>query len=52
MMEGHMIFVKSKGSVFNDSTLFNTNECSCNGDVLMNLNVQNACYNEIDNTIM
>jgi hypothetical protein len=31
--------------------IFNTNARSCNGDVLMNLNVLDAWYNGIDNTI-
>ncbi len=43
--------IESKGNVFNDATLFNTNEHSCNGDVLMKLNVLDAWYNGIDNTI-
>jgi hypothetical protein len=51
MVERHIIFVKSKGSVFNNSTFFNTNAHSCNGDVLMNLSILNAWYTRIDNTI-
>jgi len=51
MVERHIIFVESKGSVFNNSTFFNTNARSCHGDVLMNLSILNACYNGIDNTI-
>ncbi len=51
MIDEHIIFVESKGNVFNDATFFNTNACSCNGDVLMNLNVLDAWYNGIDNTI-
>ncbi len=51
MIDGHIIFVESKGNVFNDATFFNTNACSCNGDVLMNLNVLDAWYNGVDNTI-
>jgi hypothetical protein len=51
MIDEHIIFVESKGSVLNDATFFNTNACSCNGDVLMNLNVVNAWYNGINNTI-
>jgi hypothetical protein len=47
----HIIFVESKGSVFNDATFFNTNACSFNGDVLMHLNALNAWYNGIDNKI-
>jgi hypothetical protein len=42
MIDGHIIFVESKGNVFNDATFFNTNARSCNGDVLMNLNVLDA----------
>jgi hypothetical protein len=37
MIDGHIIYIGSKGNVFNDVTFFNTNGCSCNGDVLMNL---------------
>jgi hypothetical protein len=51
MIDGHILFVEAKGSVFNDATFLNTNACSCNGDVLMNLNVLDAWYNGIDNTI-
>jgi len=51
MIDGHIIFVKYKGNVLNDATLLNKNACSCNGDVLMNLNVLDAWYNGIDNTI-
>ncbi len=47
MIDGHIIFVESKGSVFNDATFFNTNPHSCNEDVLMNLNVIGAWYNDI-----
>jgi hypothetical protein len=39
MVDKHIIFVKSKGNVFNDATFCNTNARSCNGDVLMNSNV-------------
>jgi len=35
MIDGHIIYVKSKGSVFNDATFFNTNAHSCNGDILI-----------------
>jgi len=45
------IFVESKTSVINDATFLNTNADSCNGDVLINLNVLNAWYNYIINTI-
>jgi hypothetical protein len=38
-----MISIKFKGNVFNDATFFNTNACYYNGDVLMNLNVLDAC---------
>jgi hypothetical protein len=51
MIDKHIIFIKSKGSVFNDATFLNTNACSRNGDVLMNLNVLDAWYSGIDNTI-
>jgi hypothetical protein len=51
MINGHMISIESKGSVFNYATFFNINACSCNGDVLMNLNVLNAWYNGINNII-
>jgi hypothetical protein len=51
MIDGHIIFVESKISVFNDATFFNTNARSCNGDVLMNLNVLDEWYNGMDNTI-
>jgi hypothetical protein len=51
MIDWHIIFVESKGSVFNDATFFNTNARSCNGDILMNLNVLDAWYYGIDNTI-
>ncbi len=50
-MEGHIIFVKSKGNVFNNSTLFNINAHSCNGDVLMNLNILYAWCHMINNNI-
>jgi hypothetical protein len=39
MVDKHIIFVKSKGNVFNDATFFNANASSCNGDVLMNSNI-------------
>ncbi len=42
MTNRHIMYVESEGNVFNDSTFFNTNACSCNGDVLMNLNVVEA----------
>jgi hypothetical protein len=51
MIDGHIIFVESNGSVFIDATFFYTNACSCNGDVLMNLNILDAWHNGIDNTI-
>jgi len=50
MIDKHII-IKSKGSVFNDATFLNTNACFCNGDILMNLNVLDAWYNGIHNTI-
>jgi hypothetical protein len=51
MIDEHIIFVKSKGNVFYDATFFNTNAHSCNGDVFMNVNVLDAWYNGINNTI-
>ncbi len=51
MIEKHIISVESKGSIFSDATIFNTNVCSHNGDILMNLNVLDAWYNGIDNTM-
>jgi hypothetical protein len=33
------------------NTLFNTNACSYNGDVLINLNILYAWYNGIDNIV-
>ncbi len=39
MIDGHIISVESKGSVFNDATFFNKNAHPCNGDVLMNLTI-------------
>jgi hypothetical protein len=36
MIDEHIIFIESKGSIFNDVTFFNTNAHSYNGDVLMN----------------
>jgi hypothetical protein len=52
MINRHIIFVELKGNVFNDATLFNTNAHSCNGDVLMNLNVLDAWYNGITTQYM
>ncbi len=46
MIDGHIISLKSKGNIFNDATFFNTNAPSCNGDVLMNLNVLDMWYND------
>jgi len=51
MTNGQIIYVESKGNVFSDATIFNTNAHSCNGDVLMNLNVVDAWYNGIENII-
>jgi hypothetical protein len=51
MIDGHIIFVKLEGKFFNDLTSFNTNACSCNRDVLINLNVLDAWYGGIDNTM-
>jgi hypothetical protein len=39
MIDEHIIYVEFTGNVFNDATFFNANAHSCNGDVLMNLNV-------------
>jgi len=33
MNDKHIISVESKWNVLNDATFFNTNACSCNGDV-------------------
>jgi hypothetical protein len=51
MIDGHIIFVKLEGNAFNDLTSFKTNAHSCNGDVLINLNVIDAWYSGIDNTM-
>jgi hypothetical protein len=51
MIDKHIIFVELEGNCFNDLTSFNTNAHSCNGDVLINLNVLDAWYNGIDNTM-
>jgi hypothetical protein len=51
IIDEHIKSIESKRSVFNDVTFFNTNAHSYNGDVLMNLDVLNAWYNFIDNTI-
>ncbi len=40
-----------EGGAFNDLTSFNTNACSWNRDVSIILNVLDACYHGIDNTI-
>jgi hypothetical protein len=42
MIDEHIIFVESKGHVFNDATFFTINAHSYNGDVWMNLNVLDA----------
>jgi hypothetical protein len=47
----NIISIESKRNVLNDATFFNANARYCNGDVLMNLNVLDAWYNGIDNTI-
>ncbi len=45
MIGGHLIFIKLEGSAFNDLRSFNINAHSCNGDVLINLDVDlNAWY--------
>ncbi len=51
MVDEHIISIVSKRNVFNDATFFNTNACSCSGDVLMNSNVLHAWYNGINHTI-
>jgi hypothetical protein len=51
MIDRQMISTESKRSVFNDATFFDKNAYSCNGDVLMNLNVLDAWYNGVDNKI-
>jgi hypothetical protein len=51
MIDIYIIFVESKGSVFNDATFFITNAHSCNEDVSMNLNVIYAWYNGIQHNI-
>ncbi len=51
LIDIQIIFVKLEGNAFNDLTSFNTNAHSCNGDVLINLNVLDAWYSGIDNTI-
>ncbi len=51
MIDKHLISIELEGNFFNDLTSFNTNAHSCNGDVLINLNVLDAWYSGIDNTI-
>jgi hypothetical protein len=51
MIDGHIIFVGLEGNAFNDLRSFNTNAHSCNGDVLINLNVIDAWHSGIDNTM-
>jgi hypothetical protein len=51
MIDGHIISVELEGKFFNDLTSFNTNAHSCNADVLINLNVLDAWYSGIDNTM-
>jgi hypothetical protein len=51
MIDGHIIFVELEGSAFNDFTSFNANAHSCDGDVLINLNVLVTWYSGIDNTM-
>jgi hypothetical protein len=41
------LYIESKNNAFSALTLFNINACSCNEDVLTNLNVLDAWYNEI-----
>ncbi len=51
MIDRHIKYVESKGSIFNDATFSNTNAHSCNGNVLMNLKFLNAWCNGKNNTI-
>ncbi len=51
MIDEHTIFVDLEGNAFNDFTSFNANVHSCNGDVLINLNVPITWYSGIDNTV-
>ncbi len=51
MIVGHIISIELEGNVFNDLTKFNTNAHFCYGNVLINLNVLNAWYSGIDNTM-
>jgi hypothetical protein len=49
-IDGHLIFIELEGSALNDLRSFNINAHSCNGDVLMNSNVDlNALYSGINN---
>jgi hypothetical protein len=50
MIDGQVIFIELEGSAFNDLRSFNINAHSCDGDVLINLDVDlNAGYSGIDN---
>ncbi len=48
-IDKHIIYVELEGNFFNGLTSFNTNAHSCNGDVLINLNVIDAWYSGIKN---
>jgi hypothetical protein len=50
MIDRHLIFIELEGSAFNELRSFNINAHSCDGDVLINLDVDlNAWYSGIDN---
>jgi len=49
MINGHICIIQNK--CFNDVIFFNTIVLLLKADILMNLNVLNAWYNGIDNTI-
>jgi len=51
VIDKHIISIELEGNFFNDLTSFNTNAHSCNGDVLINLNVLDAWYSGINNTM-
>jgi hypothetical protein len=50
MIDGHLIDINLEGNAFNDLRSSNINAHSCNGDVLINLDVDlNAWYSAINN---
>jgi hypothetical protein len=51
MIDKHLISIELEGNFFNDLTSFNTNAHSYNGNVLITLNVLDAWYSGIDNTM-